>query len=113
MNPCEAPVRTVSGIRYKKEMSTFLQRQALVNTGRSLAAAENNQRTDGRNVCRVEIVLCKTDDQTCFAHSAVSDEQQLEKKIILFRHGWKCSSEESQNSKTFLKALFIHFFWLQ
>lgn len=31
-------------------------------------------RTDGGNVCRVEIVLSETNDQTCFAHSAVSDE---------------------------------------
>lgn len=49
------------------------------------------QRTNGRNVCGVEIVLSKSDDQTCFAHSAVSDEQQFEKKIILFRHALKCS----------------------
>lgn len=51
------------------------------------------QHTDGRNVRGVEIVLSKTNDQTCFAHPAVSDEKQFVKKIILFRHGWSCSSK--------------------
>lgn len=58
---------------------------ALVQPGRA-----KEQRTDGGNVCGVEIVLGKSDDQTCFAHSAVSDEQQFKKKIVLFRHGLQC-----------------------
>lgn len=59
------------------------------------------QRTDGRNVRGVEIVLSKSDDQTCFANSAVSDEQQFEKKIILFRHGlkWSCRGEKHDQKK--------------
>lgn len=50
----------------------------------------NKGHTNGRNVCGVEIVLGKSDNQTCFAHTAVSDEQQFEKEIILFRHALKC-----------------------
>lgn len=34
---------------------------------------KKKQRTNGRNVCGVEIILGKSDDQTCFAHTAVSD----------------------------------------
>ena len=46
----------------------------------------DKQRTDGGNISGVEIVLSETNDQTCFSHSAVSDEQQLEKEIVLFGH---------------------------
>lgn len=63
------------------------------------------QRTDGGNVCGVEIVLGKSDDQACFAHSAVSDEQQFEKKIVLFRHGLQCSWGKKKIIKHDLKRV--------
>lgn len=54
------------------------------------------QRTDCGNVRGVEVVLGEANDQTCFANSAVPDEQQFEEEIILFRHDRSCSSQLKQ-----------------
>ena len=46
-------------------------------------------RTDGGDVGRVEVVLGKSNDQTRFSHSTVTNQQQFEKEIILFCHGYR------------------------
>lgn len=56
--------------------------------------------TDGGNVRGVEVVFSETDNQTRFSHSAVPDEQQLVKEIILFRHNSSESSNVTVKKKT-------------
>lgn len=81
----EKPVRAVPGVRQRKnETSTFSKHWFYSSPQRPIMSwcrhvdwkekISPKQRTDGGNVCGVEIVLSKTYDQTCFAHSAVSDE---------------------------------------
>lgn len=61
----------------------------------------DKQRTDGGNVSGVEIVLSETNDQTCFSHSAVSDQQQLEKEIVLFGHARSWSPKVRQSRRLY------------
>lgn len=100
---CSANKRQNGARNVSKHLSCSYPKfqRPITSRSRNVAACNSNikpqQRTDGGDVRGVEIVLSKTDDQTCFPHSAVPDEQQLEKEIVLFRHGWSCSANATQS----------------